>query len=182
MRFRELSLAGAYLIEPERLTDDRGFFARIWCNREFQAVGLSSELAQASISYSRVQGTLRGMHYQAAPHEEVKLVRCTSGGVYDVIIDLRTGSPTFGRWEAVELTAQNRLMIYIPKGFAHGFLTLEDDTEVEYHMSEYYSPECARGVRWNDPTFQVCWPMVPRVISERDATYPDFQLWGERVE
>jgi dTDP-4-dehydrorhamnose 3,5-epimerase len=178
MIFRELRLKGAFIIEPERLTDERGFFARIWCNREFQAHGLNSHLAQANISYNRVKGTLRGMHYQAHPHEEVKLVRCTMGAVYDVIVDLRGESSTFLQWEAVELHARNRLMLYIPEGFAHGFMTLADEAEVEYYMSESYAPDCARGVRWNDTSIAIRWPLEPRVISPRDLDYPDFRPLG----
>jgi dTDP-4-dehydrorhamnose 3,5-epimerase len=175
MIFRPLGFQGAFLIEPEQLRDERGFFARIWCRKEFQAHGLNSDLAQASISFNQKQGTLRGMHYQAQPHEEAKLVRVTMGAIYDVIIDLRRDSPTFRQWEGMEISAQNRLMLYIPEGFAHGFLTLTDASEVEYHMSEFYAPDCARAVRWNDAAFAIRWPMEPRVISARDANYPDFR-------
>lgn len=175
MIFRELALKGAFLIEPERLTDERGFFARIWCRKEFQAKGLNCDSAQASISFNRERGTLRGMHYQAPPHEEARLVRCTMGAVYDVIIDLRSESPTFCRWEAFEISAQNRLMLYVPEGFAHGFITLADESEVEYHMSEFYAPDYARGVKWNDAAFSIRWPMEPRVISPRDLNYPPFR-------
>ncbi len=174
MIFRQSHLEGAFVIEPERLEDERGFFARIWCNREFQSHGLNSNLAQASISFNREKGTLRGMHYQAHPHEEAKLVRCTAGAIYDVIIDLRSESPTFRQWDAVELSGSNHLMLYIPEGFAHGFLTLAGETEVEYHISEFYAPDCGRGVRWNDPAFAIRWPMEPKIISPRDSGYPDF--------
>jgi dTDP-4-dehydrorhamnose 3,5-epimerase len=174
MIFRPSHLKGAFVIEPERLADERGFFARIWCNREFRSHGLNCNLAQASISFNRGKGTLRGMHYQAHPHEEAKLVRCTAGEIYDVIIDLRPRSATFRQWDAVTLSGANRLMLYVPEGFAHGFLTLADDTEVEYHISEFYAPESARGVRWNDPAFAVRWPVEPAIISDRDAGYPDF--------
>jgi dTDP-4-dehydrorhamnose 3,5-epimerase len=175
MRFIELDLKGAYLIEPDRLEDERGFFARTWCRREFEACGLTSRLVQCNISFNRRRGTLRGMHYQAEPHSETKLVRCTRGAIYDVIIDLRPSSPTFKRWVSAELTADNRRMLYIPEGFAHGLQTLVDDTEVLYQMSEFYVPEAARGVRWDDPAFDIRWPPVEgRVMSEKDRTYPDF--------
>ncbi len=174
--FTQTKLAGAYIVEPERLEDARGFFARTWCQREFEAHGLNPHLVQSSISFNKKKGTLRGMHYQVAPHEEVKLVRCMSGAVYDVIIDLRPYSPTFKQWLAVELTADNRYMLYIPAGFAHGFETLEDEAEVFYQMSEFYAPESARGVRWDDPMFGITWPVSEeRIISERDAEYANYQ-------
>jgi len=189
MRFTETKLKGAYIIEPEPIADERGFFARTFCAREFEAHGLNPRLAQCNISYNARRGTLRGMHYQAAPHQEAKLVRCTRGAIYDVIIDLRPGSPTFMQWLAVVLTALNSQpstlnlqpppltppagsMLYIPEGFAHGFQTLEDETEVFYQMSEFYHPECARGVRWDDPAFGIVWPdTVSRIISVRDQGY-----------
>jgi dTDP-4-dehydrorhamnose 3,5-epimerase len=172
--FVETRLTGSFIIEPERNEDQRGFFARTWCQREFMKHGLNPRLAQCSVSFNRKRGTLRGMHYQIAPHEEAKLVRCTRGAIYDVIIDLRPDSPTFTRWVAAELTAANYRMLYIPEGFAHGFQTLDDDSEVFYQMSEFYAPECARGVRWNDPAFGIQWPSDERTISLRDDTYPDF--------
>ncbi|HUU89997.1 MAG TPA: dTDP-4-dehydrorhamnose 3,5-epimerase [Phycisphaerae bacterium] len=173
MIFTELPLAGAFLIEPEKVLDERGFFARTWCREEFAARGLCAEIVQCNISFNCRKGTLRGMHYQVAPHEEVKIVRCTIGAIYDVIIDLRPGSPTYRRWEGVELTAENRKMLYVPKGFAHGFQAIEDATEVFYQMSEFYHPESARGVRWDDPAFAVEWPLSEDLaISERDANYP----------
>ena len=175
MIFTETALPGAYVVEPQRLEDDRGFFARVWCEREFSAHGLETGIAQCSISLNERRGTLRGMHYQASPHEEVKLVRCTRGAVCDVIIDLRLDSPTFTRHVAVELTAENRRMLYIPQGFAHGFQTLEDNTEVLYQMSEFYAPGSARGVRWNDPAFAICWPIADPVMLDRDRGYPDFR-------
>jgi dTDP-4-dehydrorhamnose 3,5-epimerase len=175
MIFTETPLAGAFVVEPEPKPDERGFFARIWCREEFEAHGLDTALAQCSISFNRRAGTLRGMHYQAAPHEEVKLVRCTAGSLLDVIIDLRPGSPTAGRHFAVVLSAANRRMLYVPRGFAHGYQTLEDDTEVAYQISEFYHPELARGVRWNDPAFNIDWPAAAeRIISPRDAEYPDY--------
>ncbi|HMA34039.1 MAG TPA: dTDP-4-dehydrorhamnose 3,5-epimerase [Chloroflexia bacterium] len=175
MIFTELSLRGAFLIDPQRLEDERGFFARTWCAREFAAQGLNVHLAQCNISFNGRKGTVRGLHYQAAPHEEVKLVRCTMGAIYDVIVDLRADSPTFRRWVAVELTAANRRLVYVPAGCAHGFQTLADSTEVFYQMSEFYAPESARGVRWDDPTLAIAWPRIAnRIISERDAAYPDY--------
>ena len=175
MIFTEAPIPGAYVIDPERLEDERGFFARTWCQREFEAHGLNPGLAQCNISYNRRKGTLRGMHYQAVPHAEARLVRCTSGAIYDVIVDLRPDSVTFKRWFPVELTADNRRMLYIPEGLAHGFLTSRDDTEVFYQMSEFYTPGSARGVRWNDPAFGIEWPQEIQVIAERDRNYPDFE-------
>jgi len=162
------------VIEPERLEDARGFFARSWCGREAEARGLNPRVVQCDISYNKKKGTLRGLHYQAAPHQEAKLVRCTAGAIYDVIVDLRRGSPTFTRHVAVVLSRENQKMLYVPEGVAHGFQTLEDDTEVFYQMSEFYSPAHARGVRWNDPAFGIAWPSADRTIHERDQSYPDF--------
>jgi dTDP-4-dehydrorhamnose 3,5-epimerase len=174
MIFTETKLKGAFLIEPERREDERGFFARIWCQREFEAQGLKVTWVQCNISFNRQKGTLRGMHYQAAPYEEAKLVRCTRGGLYDVIVDLRPRSSTFKQWVAVELTADNGRMLFVPEGFAHGFQTLADATEVFYQMSAFHAPDYARGVRWNDPTFDIAWPEDERIISDRDRNYPDF--------
>lgn len=175
MRFTPLILAGAYLIEPEPISDERGFFARTWCRNEFADKGLNPNLVQCNISYNKVRGTLRGMHYQKAPHAEAKLVRCTQGSIYDVIVDLRSESNTFTKWFGVELTAENRKALYVPEGFAHGFITLKDDTEVLYQMSELFHAECAAGVRWDDPAFTITWPGTVSVISERDQNYPDFK-------
>lgn len=175
MLFRETHLGGAYVIEPERLADERGFFARTFCEQEFEARGLNPRIVQCNVSFNKLKGTLRGMHYQAAPHEETKLVRCTQGAIYDVIIDLRPASPTFKQWVAVELSRANGLMLFIPEGFAHGFQTLADDTEVFYQMSEFYYPESSRGVRWNDPAFGIRWPAAERAISSRDAAFADFK-------
>jgi dTDP-4-dehydrorhamnose 3,5-epimerase len=172
MIFTETKLRGAYIVEPELLEDERGFFARTWSREDFDARGLDSNLVQCNSSFNKQRGTLRGMHYQTAPHEEVKLVRCTAGAIYDVIIDLREDSPTRSQWHGVELSASNRLMVYIPKGFAHGFQTLADETEVFYQVSEYYHPESARGVRWDDPTFGIDWPLGISVVSERDRAHP----------
>ena len=175
MIFAETKLKGAFIIQPEKLEDERGFFARTWCKREFIAHGLNPNLAQCNISFNIKKGTLRGMHHQVAPREEVKLVRCTAGAIYDVIIDLRPGSPTFKAWISVELTAGNRKMLYIPEGVSHGFMTLKDNTEVFYQMSEFYVPEYARGIRWNDPAFNIVWPMEATVVSEKDANYNNFE-------
>jgi dTDP-4-dehydrorhamnose 3,5-epimerase len=173
--FSETALKGAFVIEPERHEDFRGFFARTFCRREFADHGLDPDVEQSSISFNPRKGTLRGMHYQAAPCEEVKLVRCTMGRIYDVIIDLRPDSSTHRKHFAVELSAENHKMLYIPRGFAHGFQTLEDNAEVFYQMSDTYSPEHARGVRWNDPAFGIAWPAAERIIHERDQSYPDFR-------
>ena len=175
MIFSETTLKGAFLIEPEKLEDDRGFFARTWCEKEMTEQGLNARLSQCNISFNRERGTLRGMHFQAAPHEEAKLVRCTKGSIYDVIIDLRPKSVTFKKWFAAELSANNYKMLYIPENFAHGFLTLEDNSEVHYQMSEFYYPDFARGIRWNDASFSIKWPDGIRAISERDLSYPDFK-------
>jgi dTDP-4-dehydrorhamnose 3,5-epimerase len=175
MKFTETKLKGAYIIEPEPIEDERGFFARSWCQQEFETYGLNPNLVQCNISFNKKKGTLRGMHYQVAPHEEAKLVRCTKGGIYDVIIDLRPDSSTFKRWIAVELTADNYKMLYIPEGFGHGFQTLEDNTEVFYQMSAFYHPECARGIRWDDLAFKIEWPKNYRIIfSEKDLQYLSF--------
>lgn len=174
MRFIPTPLAGAYLIEPEPVPDERGFFARTWCRNEFAENGLNPDLLQCNISYNKTRGTLRGMHYQQAPHAEAKLVRCTQGGIYDVIIDLRPDSGTFTRWFGAELTAENRNALYVPEGFAHGFITLRDDTEVLYQMTEFFHAECAAGVRWDDPVFSIQWPAEVKVISERDKSYRNF--------
>jgi dTDP-4-dehydrorhamnose 3,5-epimerase len=176
MIFAEMALEGAFVIEPEKRQDERGFFARTWCQREFEVHGLSPRFVQSNVSFNKRKGTLRGMHYQAAPHEEAKLVRCTRGAIYDVVVDLRPESPTFKRYVTVVLTAENHKMLYVPEGFAHGFQTLEDDTEIFYQMSEFYAPEYARGFRWNDPTFGVQWPLAERIISDRDQSYLDFAL------
>jgi dTDP-4-dehydrorhamnose 3,5-epimerase len=172
--YTETKLKGAFIIEPEKVEDKRGFFARIWCREEFERRGLNSQLVQCSISFSKRKGTLRGMHYQAAPYEEAKIVRCTMGAIYDVIIDLRGESPTFKDHIAVALTAESRKMLYVPEGFAHGFQTLEDDTEVYYQMSQVYAPEFALGIRWNDPAFGILWPIDEPIMLERDQEYPNF--------
>jgi len=175
MTFHKTKLRGVFEVRIEPKPDERGFFARTWCETEFRSNGLSSEVAQCSISFNVQRGTLRGLHYQAAPFQETKIVRCTSGRLYDVVVDLRPDSPSFKQWVAVVLTAADRNMVYVPEGCAHGFLTLEEETEVLYQMSEYYHPDAARGVRWNDPAIQIVWPDEVMVISERDRTYPDFE-------
>ena len=174
MIFREMDLRGAFLIDLEPAGDERGFFARTYCREEFEARGLRAIHAQSSISFNAARGTLRGLHYQLAPAEEAKLVRCTRGAIYDVLVDLRRGSPTFCRWAAVELSAENRRMVYAAEGMAHGFITLRDSTEVLYQISAPYRPELARGVRFDDPAFGIRWPLEPAVMSERDRSYPPF--------
>ena len=174
MIIRETPLRGAYVVDPEPIEDPRGFFARTWCQREYEARGLTARIAQCSISFNKVKGTLRGLHYQTAPHAEAKLVRCTMGAVYDVIVDLRVHSSTFRQHFGVLLNADNRRMLFVGEGFAHGFQTLEDATEVFYQISEFYARDHAAGVRWNDPAFGITWPLPPSVMSERDRTYPDF--------
>ncbi len=174
MLFTQTSLKDAYVIEPERVEDDRGYFARTWCQQEFADRGLDSELSQCNISFNHQQGTVRGMHLQLLPFAETKLVRCTHGAMYDVIVDLRPDSPTFQQWTAIDLTADNLKALYVPKGFAHGFQTLTDDTSVFYQMSGCYQPGFARGFRWNDPTFKIDWPLPVKVIADRDRDYPDY--------
>jgi dTDP-4-dehydrorhamnose 3,5-epimerase len=176
MIFTETTVAGAWLIEPERLEDERGFFARVWDAAEFAAHGLSSEIAQCSIALTRKRGTLRGLHFQIAPHEEAKLVRCYAGAIFDVAVDLRPDSPTFKRWFGAELTAENRFSLYVPEGCAHGFLALADDCEVLYQISGWHFPDAARGVRFDDPAFDIEWPEPVRVLNERDRTFPDFEV------
>ncbi len=174
MIFRETGLAGAFVIDLDPMSDERGFFARSWCAREFKNHELNPCLVQCNVSYNRTKGTFRGMHYQVAPFEEAKVVRCTGGAIYDVIVDLRPESPTFRQHIGETLSAENRRMLYVPEGFAHGFVTLADDTEVFYQMSEFYAPESAKGFRWNDPAFKIELPLEVTVISERDRRCPDF--------
>jgi dTDP-4-dehydrorhamnose 3,5-epimerase len=175
MIFTETQLRGAFVIDIEKKEDERGFFARTFCEREFAEHGLETRFVQCSISHNTRKGTLRGLHYQAGPCEEVKLVRCTAGALYDVIVDLRRDSPTFKKSFGAELSADNCRLLYIPKQFAHGFQTLQDHTEILYQMTQFYSPESARGVRWNDPAFGIQWPPDERIINERDQKYPDFR-------
>jgi dTDP-4-dehydrorhamnose 3,5-epimerase len=175
MIFLETKLAGVFEIHLDPMADERGFFARTWCKKEFEDHGLNSNIAQCSVSFNQRKGTLRGMHYQAAPFAETKVVRCTKGAIFDVVVDLRLESPTFKDWIGVELTAENRNSLFVPEGCGHGFLTLEDESEIFYQISEFYNAGSAMGVRWDDPAFQIVWPALPQVISERDRTYPDFQ-------
>ena len=176
MLFTQTGLVGVMLVEPEPVADERGFFARAWCRREFETQGMNPALAQCNISFNRRRGTLRGMHYQRAPHAEAKLVRCTRGAIFDVALDLRRSSVTFGLHCGVVLSADNHTMLYIPEGCAHGFLTMEDDTEVFYQMSQAYVPEAGAGVRFDDPAFGIRWPGEITVIAERDRSYPDTDL------
>lgn len=168
-------LAGVWELELAPRPDQRGFFARTWDAAAFQALGLTSTVAEASLSYNRLRGTLRGLHLQRAPHQEAKVVECTRGAIFDVALDLRPGSPTFTAWHAVELSAANRKGLYVPEGCAHGFLTLADDTEVRYLISVPYAPEAVAGVRWDDPAFGIRWPFEPAVLADRDASYEDFR-------
>lgn len=174
MIFRETELPGAFVVEPEPVEDDRGWFARIYDENEFEARGLASLFVQSSVAFNKESATLRGLHYQEALHAEAKLVRCVRGAVHDVIVDLRADSSTFKRWTAVELSAANGRMLYVPEGFAHGYLTLEDATETLYLISVPYAPEAARGVRWDDRALGIEWPHDPRVMSEKDKAWPDF--------
>ena len=175
MIFKETKLKGAFIIEPEMLIDERGAFARTFCRKDFESHGLNGSISQCSISLNTRKYTLRGMHYQKKPCAEAKLVRCSRGVIYDVIVDLRYDSPTFKQWTSVEISAENRKMVYVPVDFAHGFQTLTDGTEVIYQMSEFYSPSHADGFRWNDPSFKIKWPSDNFVISSKDQTYPDFK-------
>lgn len=182
MKFHQTPLKGAYTVEIERRGDDRGFFARVFCENEFTQAGLIPRFVQVNNSLSAKKGTLRGMHYQLPPKAEVKLVRCIRGELWDAIVDLRPDSPTFGQWFGTELNAENRLMMYVPRGFAHAILTLSDDTEALYLVSEFYGPGQERGVRWNDPKFKIAWPIEPAEISPKDAKWPDFDPAFHGVE
>lgn len=181
MKFLPTKLPGVWFLEMERHEDERGFFARSWCRREFEQRGLNPRLVQCSVSFNRKKGTLRGLHYQAAPHQEAKLVRCTRGAIYDVAVDLRPAPPTCKQWMAAELTAENGRALYIPEGFAHGFQTLADDTEVFYQMTEFYHPESARGLRWNDPAFKIEWPVSDPILSTRDNNHKDFNFLAAQL-
>jgi len=175
MVFQKIGLKGAYLIDLEKNEDERGFFARSFCEKEFEAHNLKLPIRQSNISYNKKKGTLRGMHYKIAPYEEIKLVSCVRGAIYDVIIDLRLDSSTYCKWFTVELSAKNYTSLYIPEGFAHGFQTLTDDTVVLYQMSEVYHPESEQGVRWDDHAFGIKWPLSVKIISEKDLRYKDFK-------
>ncbi len=174
MIFTETKIKGAYLLEAELLSDDRGFFARSFCKEEFQRCGLETSIVQCNISYNKRKGTVRGMHFQTAPYQEAKIVSCTKGAIYDVVIDLRKDSGSFLKWFAVELSDKNFRLVYVPKGCAHGFQTLKNDTVVYYQMTEFFHPECARGVRWDDPAFGITWPLGKKTISERDKQFPGY--------
>lgn len=176
MKFSETKLKGAFVIEVDKFEDDRGFFGRIWCEKEFKAHNLNTNLVQSNVSYSKKKGTLRGFHFQKSPYQETKLVRCTRGAAYDVIIDLRPDSPTFKQWFGIELSAENRKMLYVPENFGHSFLTLEDNSEVYYLVTEFYNNEAEGGLRWNDPTFDIKWPIEIIGISEKDNNHPDFDI------
>jgi dTDP-4-dehydrorhamnose 3,5-epimerase len=174
MRFESIGLDGAWLIRPEPAHDSRGFFVRTFCTREFGTHGLETEFPQHSVSASIRKGTLRGMHFQRHPHDEVKVVRCLTGAIWDVIVDLRRESPTFRQWRGVDLSADNGLQLYIPKGFAHGFLTLSDNARVNYLISEFYAPAAADGVRYDDPAFGIDWPLPVAIIADKDLAWPAF--------
>jgi dTDP-4-dehydrorhamnose 3,5-epimerase len=175
MKFEQTPLAGAFVVIPDRMEDERGFFARTCSRDDFMARGLVGDFVQSSISFNKWKGTLRGLHFQKKPYEETKLVRCTMGAIFDVIVDLRPGSSTLTGWFGIELNPDNRKALYIPQGFAHGFITLTDDSEVLYQISENYRPDSAGGVRWNDAAFSIKWTAEPTVISDRDRNYPDFR-------
>lgn len=172
MKFAQTPLEGAWTVELERIEDDRGFFARSFCQEEFKARGLDPVVAQCSVSFNRRRGTLRGLHYQVKPHEEAKLVRCTRGAIWDVIVDVRENSPTRYKWHAAELSAENCRALYVPQGFAHGFQTLADNSEILYQISEFHHPGSARGLRWDDPTVGITWPIPDPILSSRDRSYP----------
>jgi dTDP-4-dehydrorhamnose 3,5-epimerase len=174
LKFNETSLKGAYVIEVDKIEDNRGFFGRLWCEKEFKEYNLKTNLVQSNVSFSKYKGTLRGMHFQKSPFEETKLVRCTQGSMYDVIIDLRPESPTFTKWFGIELSAKNRKMLYVPENFAHGFVTLEDNSEVYYMVTEFYNDNAEGGIRWNDPSFKIHWPQEVKLISKKDSNHPNF--------
>lgn len=174
MIFHKTTLSGAYVIEPEKIKDNRGFFARIWCQNEFRQQGLKTEWAQSNVGFNYRKGTLRGLHFQESPHAEVKIVRCPRGAIFDVIADLRPESPTYQRWFGVELSEENCKMIYVPEGFAQGYITLADNTEIYYHTTEFYRPESASGVRYDDSQFGISWPIEIAVISQQDRGWPDY--------
>ena len=174
MKFTETKLKGAFVVEIEKLSDERGFFARSWCQKEFEAHGLNARLVQANVSYNHKKGTLRGIHYQIAPYQECKLISCTRGAIYDVIIDLRPDSPTYKQWTGVELTADSYHMFFVPEDFGHGFQTLTDETEITYQVSQFYTPGSEKGIRFDDPVFNIQWPLDAAVISEKDKNWPDF--------
>lgn len=175
MRFTETPLPGAYVIDLEKIGDERGFFSRIFCSENYEKRGLDSRFVQVNNSYNALRGTFRGLHYQVAPALETKLIRCVRGSLYDLILDIRPDSPTFGQTFGTTLTEENRTMMYVPKGCAHGFITLEDDTEALYFVSEYYNKKLERGIRWDDPNFKIQWPLEPLILSERDQNHPNYE-------
>lgn len=176
MIFHNTEVAGAYLIQPEPIADERGYFARAWCKKQAQELGLAVDMVQMNVSYNKSKGTLRGLHYQLAPYLEAKLVRCTQGAIFDVLIDLRPGSPSFRQWIGLELKGSDQLMLYVPEHCAHGYMTLEDETKVCYLVSQFHSPEAERGIRFDDPAFQIAWPdMQELIVSSKDRSWPDFQ-------
>ena len=176
MIFKKTKLEGAFVIEVQKLVDERGYFGRSWCKKEFETHGLNANVVQANVSYSKTKGTLRGMHYQVAPYSETKTIRCMSGSIYDVIVDIRPESPTFRQWIGVELSQVNGLMLYVPEGFAHGFVTLEDHTSVHYLVTAYYTPGAEGGLRYDDPMFNIEWPINPTVVSEKDLGHRPFEM------
>jgi dTDP-4-dehydrorhamnose 3,5-epimerase len=174
MKFTAAPITGAYVIDVQRIGDERGFFGRLWCHREFENMGLVATIVQSNIGVSKTAGTLRGLHFQRPPHQEVKIIRCPRGAIFDVIVDLRPESPTFKRWFGVVLSQENNSMLYVPEGCATGYLTLRDDTEIYYHTSKAYQPDSAAGVRWDDPALGIEWPAEIRVVSENDRNWPNF--------
>jgi dTDP-4-dehydrorhamnose 3,5-epimerase len=174
MKLEQLPLDGAFAVAPEPHEDERGFFARIWSSVEFAERGLAADLAECSLSFTPLRGTLRGLHYQIPPHEEAKLLTCVRGAIWDVIVDLREESPTYRKWHGTDLSAENLMLLYVPEGFAHGFITLSDDVLVLYQISEPHHPEYARGVRWNDPAFAIDWPSEPALVGLTDQSFPDY--------
>ena len=176
MKFIETDLKGAYIIDIDEISDARGFFARAWCQREYENYGITSKIVQSNIAFNHKKGTLRGLHYQVAPHEETKLVRCTKGSIFDVMVDLRVESCTYGKWFGVELNEVNHRMLLVPEGFAHGYQTLQDNTEVFYQVSEFFNPDAELGVRYDDAKFGISWPLEVSVISEKDANWPFYNI------
>jgi len=175
MIFNETAVHGAYTIDVNRIGDERGYFGRLWCQKELNDMGLKSHICQSNVGFSPVKGTLRGLHFQRAPHAEVKIVRCTRGAVFDVVVDLREWSPTYLKWHGVELNEDNGTMLYVPEGCATGYLTLRENSEIYYHATEFYQPESAHGVRWNDPAIGIEWPAEPEVLSDNDINWPDYK-------
>ncbi|RZS96966.1 dTDP-4-dehydrorhamnose 3,5-epimerase [Cecembia calidifontis] len=174
MIFRETSLKGAFEIEVNKIEDERGFFGRLWCENELKAHGLNVDIKQINVSFSKKKGTLRGLHFQKPPFQECKLIKCTKGAIFDVVVDLRPFSPTYKKWHGVELSGENQKMLYVPTDFAHGFITLEENTEVMFFVSQFYTPQAESGIKWNDDSINIKWPLKPKIISEKDSAFPDF--------